>query len=266
MDNPVSYALTYVKRYIPIQILEATYLSSFDGRYRGPTSLDDQIRSKVIFPVVVTDSNLIGGTESVIELEYADREMIDSFSAVYTIPKEKTNNRSIVSVLSISYGLATPNMNFAANPNGDFMGKTMAGLWWSNTAIPLTSMARATLVGENQVLVMDNISLPPRMFLRCWLENPEDYGHIPKTMYRAFGKLCEYAVKADVYNRNVITMDQGVLQAGQELGAYRSVVEGYSDAQENYDTYFEETWQGMTRLGDFNTTSKLIKLALGGRY
>lgn len=266
MDNPVAYALSYARRYIPIQILEATYMTGFDQRYRGPLSLDDQLRSQVIFPVVVTDSNLIGGTEVTVEVDETSREFVDSYSAVYTIPKHQTNNRAIVSVLSVSYGLHTPNMNFAANPNGDFMAKTAAGMWWSNVAIPLISTARTTIVGENKILVKDNIALPPRLFLRCWLENPEDYSHIPSTMYREFAKLCLYAFQADIYNRNIVSMDQGVLQSGQELGAYRSIVESYSDAAENYHTYFEETWQGVLRSGDFEANMKYLKLALGGRY
>jgi hypothetical protein len=266
MDNPVAYALAYARRYIPVQILEATYMTGLDHRYRGALSLDDQIRSKVIFPIVVTDSNLIGGTEVTVEVDETTREFVDSYSAVYQIPKEQTNNRAIVSVLSVSYGLSTPNMNFAANPNGDFMMKTAAGMWWSNVAIPVISTARSTLVGENKVLVKDNIALPPRLFLRCWLENPEDYSHIPSTMYREFARLCELAIKADIYNRNIVAMDQGILQSGQELGSFRTIVESYSDAQENYWTYFNEEWQGVLRAGDFEANMKYIKLALGGRY
>lgn len=266
MDNPITYALSYIKRYIPPQVLDVTYMTGLDHRYRGPLSLDDRIRSKVLHGIVVVDCNLIGGTEVTVAMDSSTRENVDSFSAVYTIPKAATNNRSIVSVLSVNYGMNTPNQQLGTSPNGDFMSKAVAGLWWSNAPIPTTSTARATLIGENKVLVKDNIALPTSLYLRCWLENPDDYGHLAKPMYLSFAKLCLFAVQADIYTTMIVSMDQGVLQSGQELGALRSIIESYSDAQENYWTFYNEEWQGTVRAGDFESQTKLIKLALGGRY
>lgn len=267
MQNPLSYAVNYIKQRIPMEILRRVYMDKCCHSRITAESLDDRIRSQIIFPIVVVDSNLVGGTEDLIPLDGLDRETIDPYTAIWTIPKSVTNGRSIVSALSVSYSGAMGTMGIQTMmPNMGLMQRAGMQMFQSRGPLPIIATANVTLVGENQVFVQDISTLPTNVMLRCWLDNPEDFNHLNPAIYRDFGKLCLFAAKMDIYNKMIVKMNAGELMFGQELGSIRDIITSYSDAEENYNTFIEEVWYTKMVSADHEAQKTLLKLQLGGGF
>lgn len=265
--NPVSYSLSYLRRVIPKEILEKTFISFQQYNSRLPISLDTVIREKVIEDRVMVDCNLVGGTESFISLVGIPAHRIDAFNTYYKIPKTMTGGRTITRALSVSYGegslMGATNMGLRnSSPMLDAVGGVMA----SFSPIPVVSTAYVSLVAENTVLIQDNMALPLNIYLRCKLENDSQFSHLNPASYKGFAKLVEYATKAYIYMENVIRMDKGEIFAGQELGRYKEIVDGYADAQQNYEDYLDKSWRKIAILNDYTASRRALALCVGGGY
>jgi hypothetical protein len=71
-----------------------------------------------------------------------------------------------------------------------------------------------------------------------------------------------WAVKAYLYNKLIVPINSGYLSGGQELGMFKSVLEGYSDAEENYQTYLKEIWGQVAFMNDTSRYSYFISSML----
>lgn len=266
--NPVTKALQELGYRIPRAILEKTFLSNLKPFSLMPTSLDARIRETVIEPRVMVDCNLMGGTETAIPLATVPRQQIDTFTYVYRIPKTLTQGRTITRAISISYGqtgILGTSSNIPMQGTSPLMDAA-AGLMLSQAPIPMVSTAQCQLIGENTVMVIDTTAIPQDIFLRCWLENDSNFNHIAPTSYQNFAKLVELAVKSYVYNHNQIPMDRAYIQGGYELGQFKSIVDGYADAEENYQTYLNEVWRKVAVLNDFHGRRRHISQVTGGNW
>jgi hypothetical protein len=264
--NPVTYALQHIRWTIPADILQKTFLTT-NNRFGtvAPISLDARIRSEVIESRVLQDCNLVGGTEVWIALERCPIQVVDDYVRVYRIPKSMTQNRTITSALSVSYGEgAIAGITSAYGSGGSALVDAAASVMASVSPIPVVASAYVSLIGENTVMIQDNIALPVNLYLRCWVENDANLNHIKPTSYIQFAKLVEYAVKAYVYINNQIPMDRAYIHAGAELGRFKDVVDSYSDANENYQTYLNEVWRRVALLNDPIASQRHLKMLLGG--
>lgn len=267
--NPITYALNQVRFEIPREILEKLFITQFAAQhcYYKPTpiSLDARIRDEVITPRVLMDCNMMGGTETHIRLTGLPREDVDAFTYVYRIPKTLTQGRSITAALSVTFGEgAVVGATNLVPMRGNVLLDAASGLLNSSTPIPMISTAKVKLIGENTILIADNMSMPTNIFLRCWLENDTNFNHINPRSYPAFSKLVVLAVKAYIYVNAMIPMDMGEIFAGNQLGRFKEVIDSYSDANEMYMTHLTEVWGRVAVLNDFDAHRRHIQLLVGG--
>lgn len=264
--NPIQKALSDIRFKIPIEVLKYTYLNQALGcNLSQAYSLDERITDEVLRFKVLSDMNLIGGTEVLIPIHMHLQQRVDLNRAVYFIPKEYTNGRRIVSALSVTYYAGQPMLQHTYSGQQNLMNGTVNALWTSNTPVPQVSTARCWLVAENTVYVEDSQRIPDVVMLRCWVENPSDLSHLALPSIRPFSRLCMYATKADIYNKNYIRLGEAYLDGGSEISQYRDVIEGYSDAIDTYEDYFDEVWGAVSRFSDKESTRRAIRLAVGGR-
>lgn len=261
----ISKALDEIKFRIPRAILERVFLQK-EYRWRAvPTSLDDVILATVIRPRVMVDCNLVGGAEVLIPLEGATAERVDDLTMVFHIPKSLTQNRSIVSVKNITYvntnrpytyGLPIPFGGSAA-------GHVANTILDANSTIPSVSTAKVQLIGENTVLIKDSNIVPNYMHLRCVVENDENMSHLQLRSYHAFSKLVELAVKSYIFNQYAVEMDTAEIKGGAALGRFKEIVDGYSDAEELYQTYLREKWTKIAHMNDRTSWGRTLQLIVG---
>jgi len=264
--GPLSKCIDEVKFRIPRAILEAVFIKRAQQWRLTPASLDEHILNEVVRPRVLVDCNLVGGTEVFIPLDGVPLERSNDYTTVYRIPKDKTQGRSIMSVLNITFSDPTKVSSYgvAAGAHNSIMMQAGQAVMDAMGNMPVTSTAYVQLIGENVVMVRDTVVLPANIYLRCLLENDENMSHLQLKSYRDFSKLVEYAVKAYIYNEYVIPMDMGELYGGQALGRFKEIIDSYADAEELYQNFLTEKWQKISLMNDREQWTRFLRLGMGG--
>ena len=259
-------ALDEVKFRIPRPVLEAVFVKRLQNWRQSPVGIDDQILQEVLRPRVLVDCNLVGGTEDTIDLSGLNFERTNDYTSVYRIPKTKTQGRSIMSVLNITYSDPTKISSYgiAAGSQNNAMLQLGSAVMNAFGDIPMTSTARVQLIGENVVMVRDTVVLPANIFLRCILAYDENMSDIQPRSYPHFSNLVTLATKAYIYNEYIIEMDMGQLHGGQTLGRFKDVIDGFADAEELYQTYLIEKWQKVALMNDHESYTRLLRQMIGG--
>lgn len=264
--NVLRKAVDDLKFYIPRPILETVFVKRAASWRAQSPSLDDQVLNQVIRPRVYTDCNLVGGHEIMVSLLGLEAEQFDQNTTIYTIPKERTQNRTIMSVLNITFvdPSAVVSTGAYSQCGVTAIGTASQALMDSMAPIPAISTATVNLIGENTVMVRDITRVPSNSYLRCIVSHDEAMSHLQPRSYKAFCKLVEYAVKAYIYNEYIIEMDMAELRGGHNLGKFKDIIEEYADANELYDTYLREKWQKISEMNDREGTARYIKMIVGG--
>lgn len=266
--GPIGKAIDEVKFRIPRPILEAVFLKRSQRWRAAPASVDELIMQTVVRPRVMVDCNLVGGAEVFIGLDGCPVERSNDYTSVYRIPKERTQGRSIMSVLNITYTDPTRVSAYgvAAGTNQSIMQQVGQAVMDAHGSMPVTSTAYVQLIAENTVMVRDTVVLPANIYLRCVIANDENMNHLQLKSYRDFAKLVEHAVKAYIYNEYIIQMGMGELVGGQELGVFKEIVTGYADQEELYQTYLTERWQKVAFMNDRETWNRFLRTKMGGAH
>lgn len=273
--NPIQYALSKVSQRIPPAILkgmfETTTNRTFNwARMHAPMlSVDHQLRDKVVEGIVMPDINLISGQRELIPLSGLVQVGQPDFSQVIHIPKERTNGRSIVAAYSIVIGSQTGAMNGVFNTSysgaTSSMGEAMRAVQQSRSAIPIMNDANIALIAENTIVIRSPLRLAGVAWLDCLLTHNEQLSNIPAGAYRHFADLVVEATKAYIYNNIIIPMDEAEIVGGMGLGQFRSIVEGYSDAEELYQEKLK-IWENVSILSDPIQHQDHIMSLMGGLY
>jgi hypothetical protein len=263
--NPVNKAIADVKFKIPLDILNAAFLPRQFGQRPLPVNLDTLIRQKVFEPRVRVDCGLTGGNMISIPLGSITPEYVDLYNLIYKIPKQLTGNRSITKVLDLTVGygsvMGTTNMGLeGASPMLDAMSGVIAAV----SPIPIVSTAYVEIIAENTVLVSDTMQFPLNAYLRCMVDYDPDFTKLKPQTIPKFSKLVEFAVKAYIYNELIIPIGQGQLYGGMDLGKFKEIVETFSDANDNYETYLKDIWPTVAILDDTESRRRHLRLLTGG--
>lgn len=233
---------------IPRQVLEVGFRDEWLDR-SAPVSLENKILNWVIKDRVIQDTNLVHGVEIIIDLSQVEVYTADQYARIYNVPAALTNNREIMSVVSVSYvpfaqvlgrgmGGSMAMIPMMSNDLGTAASQVMSSVG----SVPNTSTARVDLVGYNIVRVTDRQRLQMACNLRCYVTNDDYLSNIVPNAYNKFAELCILAVKAYLYNRLIITMGDHQLQRGQELGIFKEIVGGWAEAAQQYKDYLRDEW------------------------
>lgn len=264
--NALRKALDDIKFVVPRPVLDTVFVKRHTNFRTAAPSIDEQILNSVVRPRVYIDTNLVGGAEILVPLTGLQGEEVNTVDMVYRIPKNLTQNRSIMSVLNITYVDA---QSMAAAGSFASCGVTAEQTAAQNlleavSPMPMISTGRINLIGENVILVKDSIRIPSNAYLRCIVAQDEAMSHLQPRSYKAFGKLVEYAVKAFIYNEYIIEVDMGELRGGHNLGKFKDIIEEYADANELYETYLTEKWAKISFQNDRESHGRFLKLIIGG--
>ena len=264
--NAITRAIADLKFKIPPEILDIVFVKNRQRWRDTPQNLDSNILETVIRPRVLVDCNLVGGTEAYVSLEGIPFERMNDYTSVYRIPKDRTQNRSIMSVLNITFSDPTRTSNYgvASGINNSTLLQAGQAVMDAHASMPVTSTANIDLIGENTIVVRDTVILPPNTYIRCVLANDENLSHIHFRSYRPFSHLVTLAVKAYIYNEYSIKLDAGELHGGQALGKFKEIIEQYADAEELYDAFITEKWQKISTMNDPTTYDRFLKTIVGG--
>lgn len=268
--NPIDKAIADIKFAIPKQILRKVFLNNNPFWTPIDTSLEEQIKNLVLMPKVLQDCDIVGGTKVYIATSDIPREYTDQFTVIFRVPKDKTQGRTITVVLGIGYletnSYAQYNItNQMKECSVNVVTENALAVFAANNSVPMSSTAECSLIAENTVMVKDTMYVKPNGYLWCELANDSNLSNIQIRSLPYFSKLCVLATKAYIYNQYIVQMDEGEIKAGHELGSFRSIVEGYSNALEEYDEFLVTKWATVAWINDARAHTDLIRIFVPGR-
>lgn len=273
--DAIRKAVSTVNFSVPKALLQRTFIDTYRRVGLQALSVDAQIESLVIRARVLQDCNLLGGVRATIPLEGLAYDVIDKLTVVIRIPKNLTQGRSIMSAQSVNYINTAQMAGYAGFGTGAFNGAQaarentelnvlMTSLMAANDKIPVTFTSDVKLIAENTIMIKDGYRLAESGFLACTLANDENLANISPRSIPNFAQLVVLAVKSYIYNSLIIDVDVGQLQAGFQIGMFKTVLDGYSDSEEAYQDYLNNVWAKVAFMNDSVAYGHLIRATMGG--
>lgn len=271
----IDQVIANIRRKIPQEVLEVSFLGDIGRANRHGQSVDWHIRNKIIDNWVRPDCDLLGAYEDNISLATAEISYDTQYRITARIPKEATGGRSIISPLALNYIYNVPGGMLNNGWQGNSFNMTNTGnspllntasrILRSAAPAPITGTSSVQLVAENVVLITDYIGDVRQSSLTCRLSHDPEMSNIVPGAVKNFRQLCILACKAWIYTNCVVQLDQGYLYNGMELSRIKDIIEGYADAAELYDTFFEEVWEATSFLSDENRTGNWLRNLISGK-
>lgn len=242
---------------IPDEVLNHTFLRNTRSWRQAPLNLHEEVIGKVIKPRVMRRMAERGGQTIRVDLGSIAPIFKDKNCTVYRMPPALLSNRELVCVLRCSYlPMGTSYVGFGTDigtiyQNGS-SGLTSIGsrIADSTSMAPVISTSQIDVVGHNTVSIRDQIKNIGMYTLFCQVTDDPFLNNIHPRSHMILAKLFEYSLKAFIYKHLVIKMDAGVLDMGQELGAFRNIVEGYADSEEMFQETLRTKWGKIAFMND----------------
>lgn len=236
MDN-VDLCLNEVYNTIPCEILSAVFIDS-------ELSVREKLKLEVWDKIVLMDLDAYGGEKITVRLddlpykaEYVNGEQYRT----YHIPRSCTRDKIITSVLNIIH-----------TPWIAVQGYTSLYGSLANNSLPISAAQKAfnvyqapnianiidiKLIGLNLITAhFPPIVYGPDSFkMDCIVQNDVTLNNFDIKMMNNIVNLFVIATKRYIYNKLVIKTDIGATLNGYEIGAFKDVVDSYSDAWEQYE-------------------------------
>jgi hypothetical protein len=273
----IKHAINKTRQVIPAAVLERAFTPKTPSWFPNAIiNIDKEIEAKVIRSIVLPDCNVVGGKEVNVFIGDLPFERVDN-DIVVRIPKQRTQNRSIVSitdiVFSTPYSMGQyPSMamtnGYQAGVSRNDMSASMGAVKNALAAldhIPVVGTSSAELVGDNVILIQNSGFFNSGTCARVVVEYDDHLTNISTRSWNHFAQLVEYAVKTYIYNELIIRMDTGELQGGFSLGIFKEIVSGYADSAQNYKDYLRGTWMKVAMMNDRPRHERMIKTLLGGQ-
>lgn len=247
--NVIDYCLRKIRQRIPEPLLRAAFTPENLRRLGVASSLDNEIMDKVIREYLIPEVSRMG---QYAELDLQglpyENDTEDYYSRIYHVDEFKTGGREIIG----GHIAVTPvaGQAYTLPPAGSYLDGATTGVLSaaqqvvdSNSALPRISSAELRVLGPNTIKIKD-----PGMFVYATkiaikYKLSEELNEIKPEYYALVADLAVYATKEQVYNKLIFDMDSGKIENGMEFGAFRTIVEGYSDAGQ----MFEDTLPAMVR-------------------
>ena len=263
MMNALTRAAATAVRKIPPQILNYVFLPASNPWNNLPNALEFQVLEKVIRPRVLVDCDILGGIEDYIRLTGLPFERTPQMTSVVRVPKDRTNGRTITSVLYLNYLDYTANTNSNALLNFNNcsitpLSSAAGALAGSYSGTGGMGTARIELIAENTVHIKEPIYSPQNATLRCVLSNDAELNNLSVRTYVEFGELCALAIKSYIWTQSIVDMSQGVAQAGVSISAFSDIISRYEAAEDEYITYLKK-WKRILFMNDRETYNRFIR-------
>ena len=266
--NALIYAINEITHVIPHELLQAAFTIDDSPETVNLNTVDDKILRKLLRKRVLIDMNITGGIETIIPLNNVQPSFYEYFYTIYQIPPELTMNKEIVSALNI---MLMPGSGVFGQ--GNLGGNSFGNIGYMNenpvmnvanrigsAASPsgVLSNAHLEIVGYNTILIYANFRVLTNFGLRVLLENDSNLNNIQPRSYKDVSMACVLACKAYIYNKLIIPVNSGYLASGQDLGMFKSILESYSEAEADYNTFLRERLGAVLFMNDTTRHNRFL--------
>lgn len=267
--NVIDYCLRKIRQRIPEPLLKAAFTPESLRRLGVASSIENEIMNKVMREYVIPEISRMG---QYAELDLQglpyENDTEDYYSRNYYIDDYKTGGREILS----AHIAVTPvaGQAYTLPPAGSYLDGATTGVLAStqqvvdsNSALPRISSAEVRVLGPNTIRIKD-----PGMFvyatkIAILYKLSEELNEIKPDFYALVADLAVFATKEQVYNKLIFDMDSGKIENGMEFGAFRTVIDGYSDAGQMFEDTLPAMKRGLIMNDDIGSR---YNYKVGGRY
>lgn len=259
MLNPIEKALEEIRDEIPFELLQAAYLLAGD-EYGGTVySLDHRIRTTTIERRVLTDMDLVGGSEVYLPLAGAGMTQVDAFTYIYNIPMSVTQNRPITQVYSVHFGpLGYASPAALGMGSQSVLGAATSKVLDAAIKSPPAETSYINILNANTIQVRFTYRPTSMGFLRCKLGMDEGMTNLRPALYLDFAEMCMLAVQAHIYTKLAVKVDKDALAGGQSLGVFREILWKFEGASEAYKAA-RKRWRKMAVYNDPEQYRRLLR-------
>lgn len=239
--NVIDKCLRDIRRNIPIAILKAAFQEEATFYNRPVSSIDAEIRKRVLDEWLIPDISAFG-QYSEVDLSNAPSEPDPNnpYSRIYYLDNRMTGGREI---LAAHIGM-TPVVGsaYTVPPVGSYVDANYSGvagstrqLIDSNSSIPRISTSMCRVVGPSAISIQDpGMYVMTNKVLVKYKMSPE-LNEIKPAFYPLVGELAVMACKQYIYNNLMIDIEAGKIMHGYELGTFKDIVSQYADYGQMYD-------------------------------
>lgn len=261
--RPIDYALNYISLRIPKEVLEIG-LSSKDPADQL-TTMNDKITRLVINQHIRPDLDMSGGATLHINVDLCELTPVaNQIEFLIRVPKELTNNLSIIRPLNLSSRmLYSDQTQIYSGTRSSTMMNIASKMINAVDDQPRLSTTNLELIGDNLIRCREPIGMRMYQHLQVLVENNENFSNIQPQYFDKFGELCLACTCMVIYNRSVITLNEGYIRGGHEISVIKEIIDGYRDEFERYKELLT-TWKKIAVLNDQHRMHKLIKITCGG--
>lgn len=253
-NQALDIALNEVRHNIPREILELVYVKSRLRNIVGapnqaiapcPYSWEQGVIDDVVCGRVLPCINITGGKVKEISLlsTYIETTSVSSTDwmmgmspySIYRIPPEERDNVPIVAVMGITPPVQLGNglgiLN-AGGTNGPL--QAARAMLDSYTLQSFVQTPAPELLAGDLIRISPSLTTPFDWVVHVRLAYDLNLLALQLSAILPFAELVLCAVKANIYTRTIIAIDQGLLQFGQELNAIRGIIDSYGTANDRY--------------------------------
>ena len=237
--NAIDAALRHVKARIPKQILDAAFIDSDQRIFKQATTIENEIRKKVIEEFVIPDLNQFGQIAD-LDLSVVGYDSVDFYTRVYHIPEALTEGRPIVSVhmgartiTTGQHGMPPTALHF--NGSRSSVLNATQQLTASHSTVPSTVTPELKVLGPNVVQMRDPGQFTSQMTLRCRLAFHDTLGEIKPPFYDDFATLVRFAVQRYCHVNLSMQLDLTRLEHGLDFGRFKDWVDKWEDSDDLYN-------------------------------
>lgn len=262
---------------IPNQLLyEAFTYDYHSGPYRALKvnsylPLTEHIEDEVWRGRVYTDINSQSGQSMEIDLgglvpkPYAHTRLGNLSGMIFHIPEDRRDGRNIISVIQGTSNIYNLGGNIANGVGQTSLMEGLASKMLNHVAgMPgLNTPPTVAYIGANNIIVYGNFVQYYTLRIRCEIENDPDLINFGRRSSNQLFLLMEQATKTMVFNRLALPVDQARMVGGFEIGRFREVLDGYSDADKLYQELLEE-WGRVAHFNDNEDYFSHLNLISGG--
>jgi hypothetical protein len=262
---------------IPTQLLyEAFTYDYHSGPYRqlkmnNYLPLTTHIEDDVWLGMVYHDINSRAGQSMEVDLggltpkPYVHTRLGNLTGMVFHVPSERRDNRNIISVRQGSNNIYNLGGNLFSGASQSTLMEGLLGKMLDHTAgMPgMTLAPTVAYLGGNNILVYGNYVNYYSLRIRCEIENDVDLLNFQRSTSNDLYLLMEQATKMMIFQRLALPVDQAKMVGGFEIGRFREILDGYSDADKLYQEQLEE-WGKVAHFNDDEDYQIHLNLISGG--
>lgn len=266
-----------IKRAIPKQVLEVAFLKRQGRNPRHAGGLDWEIRQHVIRETILVDLSILGSETVNVPMNDSEIQFLENqdYRTVVKVPKTKTKGRPIVQVIAFNYwyntvaadlnnGWQTSSYNVQNCGNSPTMNAAQQIMRAASPA-PINGTSNVELIGENVVVINDYMGRISQGSLTVLLGQDDELTNYNNKAIWQLAQLAIYATKAWIWANTIIDLDSGHLYGGAELSKIEGIIEGYSDAYENYQEWLETVMQAVNFMNDAAGHQSFLRGIIAGQ-